>query len=95
MPSQDTPSTRWPRETHHHLSRKLPRPIHAGPASLTFGQPALGAVAALLTVDQARTLARDGFVVLTYSARGFGRTSGQIALNSPDYEVTDAGLSLG
>jgi len=45
--------------------------------------------------DQARTLARDGFVVLTYSARGFGRTSGQIALNFPDYEVTDAGLSLG
>ena len=40
--------------------------------------------------DQARTLARDGFVVLTYSARGFGRTTGQIALNSPDYEVTDA-----
>lgn len=45
--------------------------------------------------DQARTLARDGFIVLTYSARGFGRTTGQIALNSPDYEVTDAGLSLG
>ncbi len=45
--------------------------------------------------DQARTLARDGFVVLTYSARGFGRTTGQIALNSPDYEVADAGLSLG
>jgi len=45
--------------------------------------------------DRARTLARDGFVVLTYSARGFGRTSGQIALNFPDYEVADAGLSLG
>ena len=39
--------------------------------------------------DQARSLARDGFVVLTYSARGFGRTTGQIALNSPDYEVAD------
>ena len=52
MPSQDTPSRRWPRETHPHLSRKLPRPtvstIHAGQASLTFGQPNLGAVAALL-----------------------------------------------
>ncbi|WP_127782593.1 alpha/beta fold hydrolase [Rhodococcus sp. X156] len=39
---------------------------------------------------QARQLARDGFVVLTYSARGFGRTTGQIAVNSPDYEVVDA-----
>ena len=39
---------------------------------------------------QARSLAEDGFVVLTYSARGFGKTTGQIAINSPDYEVTDA-----
>ena len=27
--------------------------------------------------------------MLTWSARGFGRSSGQIALNSPDYEVKD------
>ncbi|HEX7660383.1 MAG TPA: alpha/beta fold hydrolase [Pseudonocardiaceae bacterium] len=39
---------------------------------------------------QAQRMARDGFVVLAYSARGFGRSSGQIALNSPDYEVADA-----
>lgn len=39
---------------------------------------------------EARELAEQGFVVLTYSARGFGRSTGQIALNSPDYEVTDA-----
>ena len=38
----------------------------------------------------ARELAQRGFVVLTYSARGFGRSSGQIALNSPDAEVADA-----
>jgi len=38
----------------------------------------------------ARELAERGFVVLTYSARGFGRSTGQIALNSPDYEVQDA-----
>jgi len=40
--------------------------------------------------EQARSLARAGFVVLTYSARGFGKTTGQIAVNSPDYEVVDA-----
>ncbi|WP_189060481.1 alpha/beta fold hydrolase [Longimycelium tulufanense] len=40
--------------------------------------------------DDARELARRGFVALAYSARGFGRSTGQIALNSPDYEVADA-----
>jgi len=38
----------------------------------------------------ARELARRGFVVLTYSARGFGRSTGQIGLNDPDLEVADA-----
>jgi ABC-2 type transport system ATP-binding protein len=38
----------------------------------------------------AQELARDGFVVLTYSARGFGHSTGQISLNDPDYEVADA-----
>ena len=42
------------------------------------------------TAEQARELVGRGFTVLTYSARGFGRSTGQIALNSPDYEVTDA-----
>ncbi|TDC62826.1 alpha/beta fold hydrolase [Actinomadura sp. GC306] len=39
--------------------------------------------------DEARGLARAGYAVLTWSARGFGRSGGQIALNSPDYEVKD------
>jgi ABC-2 type transport system ATP-binding protein len=39
---------------------------------------------------QARELTERGFVVLTYSARGFGRSTGQIALNDPDREVADA-----
>ncbi|MFE2751430.1 alpha/beta fold hydrolase [Actinosynnema sp. NPDC059335] len=39
---------------------------------------------------QATELARRGFVVLAYSARGFGRSTGQIALNSLDHEVRDA-----
>ncbi|WP_235854687.1 alpha/beta fold hydrolase [Nonomuraea aridisoli] len=39
--------------------------------------------------DQAIRLAQEGYAVLTWSARGFGRSTGQIALNSPDYEVKD------
>ncbi|MFI5614507.1 alpha/beta fold hydrolase [Amycolatopsis sp. NPDC051903] len=39
---------------------------------------------------QARELAQRGFVVLTWSARGFGRSGGKIGLNDPDAEVADA-----
>ncbi len=39
---------------------------------------------------EATALARRGFVVLAYSARGFGHSTGRIALNAPDYEVADA-----
>ncbi len=39
--------------------------------------------------EQAGRLAAQGYAVLTWSARGFGRSTGQIALNSPDYEVKD------
>jgi ABC-2 type transport system ATP-binding protein len=38
---------------------------------------------------EAEQLARAGFAVLTWSARGFGRSTGQIALDAPDYEVKD------
>ncbi|MGE3287892.1 MAG: alpha/beta fold hydrolase [Pseudonocardia sp.] len=38
----------------------------------------------------ARDLAARGFVVLAWSARGFGASTGQIALDSPDAEVADA-----
>jgi ABC-2 type transport system ATP-binding protein len=34
-------------------------------------------------------LADRGYVVLTYSARGFGRSTGQIGLDDPRYEVAD------
>ncbi len=40
--------------------------------------------------SDARELAARGFVVLAWSARGFGTSGGQIALDSPDYEVADA-----
>ncbi|MDV6012245.1 alpha/beta fold hydrolase [Haloechinothrix sp. LS1_15] len=39
---------------------------------------------------QARELAEHGFVVLTYTARGFGESGGMIWLNDPDREVADA-----
>ncbi|WP_170210133.1 alpha/beta fold hydrolase [Saccharopolyspora antimicrobica] len=42
------------------------------------------------TAAQAHELVQRGFTVLTYSSRGFGRSTGQIALNDPDYEVKDA-----
>ncbi|MEU6220099.1 alpha/beta fold hydrolase [Streptomyces sp. NPDC047022] len=38
---------------------------------------------------QAEDLARDGYAVLTWSARGFGRSTGKIGLNDPKGEVTD------
>ena len=41
-------------------------------------------------VSDAEDLAGRGYAVLTYTARGFGRSGGQIHLNSPDYEVKDA-----
>ncbi len=40
--------------------------------------------------DQARSLARHGYVVLTYTARGFGRSGGLIHLDAPAFEVADA-----
>jgi ABC-2 type transport system ATP-binding protein len=39
--------------------------------------------------QQALRLAQDGYAVLSWSARGFGRSTGEIALNSADYEVKD------
>ena len=38
---------------------------------------------------EARTLARAGYVVLAYTARGFGNSGGLIHLDAPDYEVSD------
>src|SRR5579859_1532860 len=40
---------------------------------------------------EAQYLARAGFAVLAWSPRGTGASGGQIALNSPDYEIKDTG----
>ena len=68
----------------------LPRHTPAPAVLLAHG---LGGTKA--SVDgQARALARDGFVVLAYTARGFGRSGGLIHLDSLDYEVPDAARLL-
>lgn len=43
---------------------------------------------------QARSVAEAGYVVLAYTARGFGRSGGLIHLDHPDFEVADASLVL-
>ncbi|MEV5337552.1 CocE/NonD family hydrolase [Streptomyces sp. NPDC052676] len=43
---------------------------------------------------QAEELARDGYAVLTWSARGFGKSTGKIGLNDPDGEVADVSKLL-
>lgn len=40
--------------------------------------------------SQAKALAERGFVVLAYSARGFGSSTGLISVNAPEFEVADA-----
>ena len=40
--------------------------------------------------EEAQLLVEAGFVVLAYTARGFGESTGQISMNAPDFEVADA-----
>ncbi|MBV1855377.1 alpha/beta fold hydrolase [Catellatospora tritici] len=52
-----------------------------------------GATKESVTAD-AQDLAGLGYAVLTWTARGFGASSGQIHLDAPDYEVRDASRLL-
>ena len=74
------------------LDTRFYLPKSAGPAT-----GARGAARARLRRHQGqrgrptpRTLADRGYAVLTWTAQGFGRSGGQIHLDSPDYEVKDA-----
>ena len=40
--------------------------------------------------SEGRSLAEHGYVVLAYTARGFGRSGGLLHLDAPSYEVADA-----
>lgn len=44
--------------------------------------------------EQAKELARGGYVAVTWSARGFGASGGRIHLDDPAYEVADARVLL-
>ncbi|WP_163511830.1 alpha/beta fold hydrolase [Fodinicola acaciae] len=46
----------------------------------------------LSVATDAERLAGQGYLVVTWSAEGFGASGGQIHLDSPDYEVADAKL---
>ncbi|GAA2757416.1 alpha/beta fold hydrolase [Actinopolymorpha rutila] len=67
------------------------------PSSATAGRPAPAVLLAHglggtkdSVAGQARDLVRHGYVVLTWTAEGFGGSGGQIHLDSPDWEVRDA-----
>jgi ABC-2 type transport system ATP-binding protein len=71
------------------------------PAGVTAEDPApavllahgFGGSKASVAAD-ARDLAGRGYVVLTWSARGFGASTGQIGLDDPRYEVADVSTLL-
>ncbi|MDQ1718693.1 MAG: type transport system ATP-binding protein, partial [Pseudonocardiales bacterium] len=63
------------------------------PAPAVLLAHGLGATKSSLD-GQARDLARNGYVVLTYTARGFGRSGGLIHLDSRNYEVADGSRLL-
>jgi ABC-2 type transport system ATP-binding protein len=44
--------------------------------------------------SEAHSLAEHGYVVLAYTARGFGRSGGLIHLDAPAYEVADASMLI-
>jgi ABC-2 type transport system ATP-binding protein len=71
------------------------------PASATADEPAAAVVLAHgfggskdSVADDARDLAGRGYVVLTYSARGFGESTGRIGLDDPRFEVADLSALL-
>ncbi|MBV9920135.1 MAG: alpha/beta fold hydrolase [Pseudonocardia sp.] len=59
------------------------------PAPAVLVAHGFGGTKASVDAD-ARDLAARGYVVLTWTARGFGASGGQIALDAPDAEVADA-----
>jgi ABC-2 type transport system ATP-binding protein len=76
-------------DQHVNIDATVYFPTSAGPAPAILISPGFGETK--LSVDtQAQELARSGFVALAYTPRGFGNSTGQIALNAPDYEVADA-----
>ena len=66
----------------------LPSGTEGHPAPAIIGAHGFGQEKHALAAEAA-FLARRGYVVALYSARGFGNSGGKIGLDSPDYEVKD------
>jgi ABC-2 type transport system ATP-binding protein len=66
----------------------LPGSAAESPAPAVVLAHGFGGSKRSVAVD-AQDLAERGYVVLTYSARGFGRSTGRIGLNDPRYEIAD------
>lgn len=64
-------------------------PDSPGPAPAIVLAHGFGSSKAALATD-AQRLRSGGYVVLAYSARGFGESGGRISLDALDYEVADA-----
>ncbi|MGH3714678.1 MAG: alpha/beta fold hydrolase [Micromonosporaceae bacterium] len=71
------------------LDTTLYVPETAGPAPAVLLAHGFGGTKDSVT-ETAQELAGQGYVVLTYTARGFGRSTGRIHLNAAEYEVADA-----
>ncbi len=83
------PVTDGPRGTDHvSLDATFYTPPGRGRVPAILLAHGLGRTKAAVAPEAAQ-LARAGFAVLTWSARGSGASTGQIALDSPDYEVKD------
>ncbi len=63
------------------------------PAPAVVVSPGFGQSKTAVDAD-ARDLAAHGYVVLAWSLRGFGRSTGRIALDAPDTEVRDLTLLI-
>ncbi|MFO7191963.1 MULTISPECIES: alpha/beta fold hydrolase [Thermocrispum] len=82
-----------PRQERLDTTLYIPETARATPAPAVLLPHGFGGSKHSVTRD-AQELAERGFVVLAYSARGHGRSSGKIGLNDPDAEVADAGKLL-
>ena len=77
-----------PDRTAVRLDTRLYLPVGGGPRPAVLLAHGFGG--SKDSVDaQAKQYAEDGQVVLTFTARGFGRSGGRIHLNSPDFEIKD------
>lgn len=73
----------------------LPDPLPASPVPAILSQHGFpGSRASAYVRDAAEFLADQGYVVLTWDARGFGTSQGYVMLDSPDYEAEDISLLI-